>query len=116
MLTTILEVEDVVMADGRGRRGAIYSPFGRQPVLIQSKATQDRLKRWLKSIIMTALGILLYNEPYTMALPYETPFTYVLIPIIISRTVICMFMILNAVELSAAFGAQKMLLFTYNIS
>ena len=51
----------------------------------------------------------MYNEPYTMALPYETPFTSVLIPIIISRTVIRTYMILIAVELSAAFWAKKSL-------
>ena len=57
----------------------------------------------------------MYNEPYTMALPYETPFTSVLIPIIISRTVIRTYMILIAVELSAAFWAKsrKMLIFNY---
>jgi hypothetical protein len=116
VLTTILEIEDVVMADGRGRRGAIHYPFGRQPVLFQSKATQDRLKRWLKSIIMTALGILSYSEPYTMSLPCKTLCSCYLIPIIISQTVNRTYMILIAVELSVAFWAKKMLIFTYPIS
>ena len=67
---------------------------------------------------MAALRILSYSEPYTMALPCKTLFTCLLIPIIISRTVIRMFMILIAVELSAAFWAKsrKMLIFNYLIS